>query len=214
MEFSTNSKSIISIYKSRMTILDFLHNIGFDISTYQSFNMNEIDSMSANTQLDMLVTHKTLPKKIYVKYYISTPKSIRPQVLDEIVEDLFTIENVLNKETDTLILITNDDPNDSIINKIKYLYDRDGIFIVIHNIKRLQFNLLEHEMIPKVSILNEEETREFTIKYDIKDILLQVPEISRFDPLSLAICMRPRQICKLIRNSTTALESIGFRVCV
>jgi DNA-directed RNA polymerase subunit H (RpoH/RPB5) len=94
------------------------------------------------------------------------------------------------------------------------LYDREGIFIVIHNIKRLQFNLLDHEMIPKVTILNEEETREFTIKYDIKDIMLQVPEISRFDPLALALCMRPRQICKLIRNSTTSLESIGYRVCV
>lgn len=214
MEFSTNSKNIISIYKSRRTILDFLHTINFDIENYQSFNMNEIDSMSANTQLDMLLQHKNLSKKIYIKYYISTSKSIRPQILDEIIEDLFTIENVLKKETDTLIIITNEDPNESLLNKIKYLYDHDGIFIVIHTIKRLQFNLLEHEMIPKVIILNEEETREFTDKYDIKDIMLQVPEISRFDPLALAICMRPRQVCKLIRNSSTALESIGYRVCV
>ena len=108
----------------------------------------------------------------------------------------------------------NEDGNDSIINKIKHLYDRNGIFVVLHNIKRLQFNLLEHEMIPKVIILNEEETNNFIVKYDIKDIMLQVPEISRFDPLALALCMRPRQICKLIRNSSTALESIGYRVCV
>ena len=213
MEFTTNSKSIVSIYKSRKTVLDFLYVLNFDISNYQSFNMNEIDAMNSNTQLDMLITHKTLPKKIYIKYYISTAKSIRPNILDEIIEDLFTIENILNKETDTLIIIVND-VNDSILNKIKHLYDIDGIFVVIHNIKRLQFNLLEHEMIPKVSILNEEETREFIVKYDIKDIILQLPEISRFDPLALAMCMRPRQICKLIRNSSTALESIGYRVCV
>lgn len=214
MEFSADSKHIISIYKSRKTILGFLYSLSYNIENYQSFNMNEIDSMNENTQLDMLISHKTLDKKIYIKYYISATKSIRPNVLDEIIEDLFTIENVLNKETDTLIIIMNEDGNDSIMNKITHLYDRYGIFVVLHNIKRLQFNLLEHEMIPKVTILNQEETHNFIVKYDIKDIMLQLPEISRFDPLALALCMRPRQICKLIRNSSTALESIGYRVCV
>jgi DNA-directed RNA polymerase subunit H (RpoH/RPB5) len=187
--------------------------MNYDVSEYIGFSINEIDAMYSNEQLDMLVTHseKDTPKKAYIKYYLNA-KQIRPANLDDIIEDLFTIETVLTKN-DTLIIIVDDEPNDTIITKIKYLYDHDGIFVVIHNIKRLQFNILNHKLVPLCEILSEKETEALKIKMSIKT-MSQLPEISRFDPQALAICLRPGEVCKFVRDSATAMKNIYYRVCV
>lgn len=208
---STTSNRILSIYKSRKTLLDQLNYQDYNVYEYNEFSINEIDAMNNNEQLDMLINHDSNNKKIYIKYYF-TSKQVKPQNLDDIIEDLFTIENVLTKD-DTLIVIIEDEPNDTIIAKLKYLYDHDGIFVVIHNIKRLQFNILEHSLVPNCVILDNEEIKELQKKFNIGN-LKQLPEISRFDPQALAICLRPGQICKFERNSATALTYNYYRICI
>ena len=211
----TTSARIISINKSRNTILELLDMQDYNVDDYLGFSINEVDAMLANSQLDMLITHKENGKKVYVKYYFTTKQTtrqIKPQTLDDIIEDLYTIEDILTKN-DSLIIIIDDEPNDTILNKMRYLYDHDGIFVVIHNIKRLQFNILNHALVPKVEILDESETNEMMKKYNLKD-KSQIPEISRFDPQALAICLRPGQICEFNRESVTALDYKYYRVCV
>jgi len=208
---STTSNRILSVYKSRKTVLELMEKQGFDVSEYSSFSINEIDAMYSNQQLDMLVTHKTNQKKSYIKYYLSA-KQIKPDSLDDIVEDLFEIESILTKN-DTLIVVVEDEPNDTIITKVKYLYDRNGIFVVIHNIKRLQFNILNHRLVPDCEILNDSEVEELKKKFKMNSVA-QFPEISRFDPQALAICLRPGQVCKFERESITALKYDYYRVCV
>jgi DNA-directed RNA polymerase subunit H (RpoH/RPB5) len=187
----------------------------YNVDDYLGFSINEVDAMLANSQLDMLITHKTNGKKVYVKYYFTTKQTtrqIKPQTLDDIIEDLYTIEEILTKN-DTLIIIIDDEPNDTILNKMRYLYDHDGIFVVIHNIKRLQYNILNHVLVPAMTILGDVENAEMMKKYNLKD-KSQIPEISRFDPQALAICLRPGQICKIDRESVTALNYKYYRVCV
>ena len=211
----TTSARIISINKSRNTILELLEAQDYSVDDYLGFSINEVDAMLANSQLDMLISHKTNGKKIYVKYYFTTKQTtrqIKPQTLDDIIEDLYTIEEILTKN-DTLIIIIDDEPNDTILNKMRYLYDHDCIFVVIHNIKRLQFNILNHALVPTMTILDDAETAEMMKKYNLKD-KTQIPEISRFDPQALAICMRPGQICGIERESVTALNYKYYRTCV
>jgi DNA-directed RNA polymerase subunit H (RpoH/RPB5) len=208
---SSNSNRILSLYKSRNNILEILESLGYSISDYSGFSINEIDAMFVNQQLDMLITHKSAPVKTYVKYFL-TSKQIRPQNLDEIIEDLFVIENVLTK-ADTLVIIMEEEPNETLLTKLKYLYDHDGVFVVVHNIQRLQFNILKHKLVPSTSILTEEEVSEVKVKYNLK-VLTQLPEISRFDPVALAIGIRPGQVCKILRSSATALEYEYYRICV
>lgn len=208
---SSNSNRILSLYKSRNTILEILESLGYKISDYSGFSINEIDAMFVNQQLDMLITHTSLPVKTYVKYFLSA-KQIRPQNLDDIIEDLFVIENVLAK-TDTLVIITEEEPNETLIAKLKYLYDHDGIFVVVHNIQRLQFNILKHKLVPPTYVLSSEQVDELKVKYNLKE-LTQLPEISRFDPVALAIALRPGQVCKILRSSATALEYEYYRICV
>ena len=96
---------------------------------------------------------------------------------------------------------------------MKYLYDNEGIFIVVHNIKRLQFNILEHSLVPESRKLNAVETSDLMKKYNLSK-LSQLPEVSRFDPQSLAMCLRPGQVCEYKRQSNTAITTNYYRVCV
>ena len=194
----SSSQQILSLYKSRVTIIDLLRTLQYNVQDYESFSINEVDAMSKHAQLDMLIEHASEKKKVYIKYV----SCVRQGNLDNIV---------LDKRTDTLILISDDEPNDMIRSKVEYLFNHDGIFVVIHNIKRLQFNLLKHKDVPPVRVLTEEEQTEIMKKYRIDTS--QLPSISRFDPVSLAICLRPGQVCVFKRNSVVALETDFYRIC-
>jgi len=206
-----SNNRILTIYKSRKTMIDLLEYQDFDVSEYGNFSINEIDAMLSNTQLDMLVKNKKNNQMAYIKYYLDA-KQIRPANLEKIIEDLFEIESVLTKK-DVLIIITEDEPNETIITTLKYIYEHDGIFVVIHNINRLQYNILNHTLVPQCTILEEKEVEELKNKFNIQK-LSQLPEISRFDPQALAICLRPGQVCHFQRESATAMLYEYYRVCV
>ena len=208
---SKNSNLILSLYKSRLTIVELLEYQGYDIKNYMTFSINEIDAMYKNSQLDFLVNHENNNTKTYIKYFLQS-KQIKPNVLDEMIDELFHIETVLTKN-DTLLIIVEDEPNDTIITKIKYLYDKMGIFVVLHRINRLQFNILNHTLVPKCEILDDEEVQQLQKTYNITDIK-KIPEISRFDPQALAMSLRPGQICKFERNSATSMNYTYYRICI
>ena len=212
-----NSSSLISsVYKSRKIILNLMRRQGYNIEDYDNFSINEVNSMKLNNQLDMLLEKKdedpiTKKKdKIYIRYYLG--KTIRPNNIHEMIDDLFNIEEVL-KKNDTLFIIIKDDINETLLNELKHIWESDGIFIVIQNIKRLQFNILEHTLVPPHRVINENEVKEVMKKYNITD-KNQFPEISRFDPVSQVIGLRPGQVCEIIRPSKTAILTNYYRVCV
>lgn len=207
---------MIQIYRSRLNILNILESIyNYDVSDYSGFSINEIDAMMKSDQLDMLLTHRkvddtTVPmKKTYIKYILQGSLA---SYLYTVVDDLFTLTDTLTKD-DCLCVIYDGEPNDSIIGYLNYIYAQSNIFIVVHNLKRLQFNILEHELVPKVNILTESEVEEIKKQYTISD-LKQLPEISRYDPQALAICLRPGQVCRFLRNSPTSMSAPYYRVCI
>ena len=231
---SSNNKTI-NIFKSRTTITELLYEQGYNTKEYESFNVNEVDAMILTGQLDMIVSNKTDEtmdkgdiKKVYVKYYLEA-KQLRGPVLDDIVEDLFVsqyggragetiqsakenMETTLTKK-DTLVIIVENEPNESIISKVEYLYEKDGIFVVVFNIRRLQFNILRHRLVPPIHILTPGEKDEFMSKYNINS-LKKIPEIGRFDPQAQAVFLRPGDVCRFERESLSALKYYYYRVCV
>lgn len=208
---------ISEIYKSRNTILNIMKNQGYNTTEYENFSINEVNIMKQNNQLDMLLEKNIedeengqVKNKIYIKYYLG--KTIKPTNIEEMIEDLFNLEEIL-KKNDTLFIILKDEINETMINKLKDVWDTDGIFIVMESMKRLQFNILNHELVPKHIVLTENETTEIMNKYNITD-KSQFPEISRFDPVARAIGIKPNMVCKIIRPSKTAIETNYYRVCV
>lgn len=207
---------ISTIYNSRVVLLNLMAKQGYDVSDYDGVSVNEVSVMKNNNQLDMIlekleVDENTKRKnKIYIRYYLS--RSLRPQNLQEMIDDLFNIEEVLTKQ-DTLLIVVKDEVNETLTNALKHIWEQDKIFIIIQNIKRLQFNILEHVLVPPHRVLKNKEVIAIKSKYNIMDDT-QFPEISRFDPVAKAIGIRPGEVCEIIRPSKTAIEAPFYRICV
>ena len=217
MQSQNHSSLISSVYKARKIILELMDKQGYNINDYANFSINEVNSMKQNNQLDILLEKKTespsnptRKNKIYIRFYLT--KMIRPANIQEMIDDLFNLEEILTKD-DTLFIIIKDEANETIVNELKHIWEKDGIFIVIENIKRLQFNILNHVLVPEHTIMNDNEVQEIMKKYNIKN-KMEFPDISRFDPVARVIGLRPGDVCKIIRPSKTAIKTEYYRVCV
>ena len=212
-----SSSLISSIYKSRRTIIDALSRQGYSTLDYSQFSVNEVNSMTQNKQLDMLVEKPsgsddtTTPSlKVYVRYYLGT--RLNQQTVQEIIDDLFNLEEILTK-ADILYIIVKEDMNDTLITLLKHIWEQDGILIVVQSLKRLQYNVLDHSLVPPHRILNADELDTVKRKYNISNIMM-LPEMSRFDPVAQVLFIRPGEVVEIARPSKTAIESLYYRVCV
>jgi DNA-directed RNA polymerase subunit H (RpoH/RPB5) len=208
--------SINDLYKSRNIIIEIMRDIGYNVNDYANFSVTELNSMRQNNQLDMLL-EKTVENpdtkrknKMYIRYYLG--KIIRPANLQEMIDDLFNLEEILLKD-DTLFIIIKDEPNETLLNEVKHIWEKDGIFIVVESIKRLQFNILKHSMVPKHRILSNVETDVVMKRYNITQ-KMNFPDISRFDAVARAIGIRPGDVCQITRPSKTAIEADYYRICI
>jgi len=203
-----NSNShIIQVYNSRKNLLEILETRGFNTSSYNNFSISEIGILTEQDQLDMLLEDSN-NKKIYVKYYIN--KVIKPANIYNMIEDLFYLENILTKKDD-LMIIVKDEPNETLVQTVKDIWMQDSIYTSTINIKRLQFNILNHVLVPKHSILSKPEEMEFKRKFNILDN--NIPDISYFSPVSLVLGIRPNDIVKIERKSRTAIKADFYRIC-
>jgi DNA-directed RNA polymerase subunit H len=226
---SQNISTLISnIYKSRTILLDLMEAQGYNISDYKWFSVNEVNTMKTNNQLDMILEKKDVSqyvdeskseetpntsannKKIYIKYYLG--KSLRPNNLQEMIDDLFIVEEVLTKK-DTLLIVVKDEINETMLNAVRHIWETEKIFIILQPLKRLQFNILEHVLVPQHRVLNESEKIAIKKKYNIIHDN-QFPELLRFDPVAQAIGIRPGEVCEIIRASKTAISAPYYRICV
>lgn len=200
-----------SVYKSRVNVLKQLEQRGYDVSNYNDFGINEVHVMYNNDELDMIVQNDA-SHKVLIHYAIH--KKLSTNHVYTTVSEYFDVDNVLNKKTDEIIFIVNDDPNDTLLSIMDQLYTSENKYINIISMKRLQFNLLEHKLVPKHTILSNDEKEELYSTYNITDGKTQMPSISRFDPVAIAIGMRPGDVCRIVRPSQTAIQSNHYRYCV
>ena len=207
------------IYKSRKHLLDIMQSQGYNVDSYVHFSPNEVDSMYNNNQLDMLLENantdentdeNTGRQKIYIKYFLD--KKINGQIIDGWIEDLIILSDTITKN-DTLFVVTKDDVNDSTKKLLRRIWEKEGVYIVIESIRRLQYNILEHVLVPKHRIMSPREVVHMCIKYNVR-CLSNLPEISRFDPVAKLICIRPNQVCHIKRPSKSAVLCDYYRVCV
>ena len=204
-----NSTTIAKVYNSRKILLTQCKNRGYKIEDWSNFSINEVQTMYNNKQLDMLLEHKDSNKKLYIKYNIFT--KLRPQNVNDFIEDFYNIENILDKDDDFIIIIKNK-PNASLANLLKTIYNNEGIYLNIINMHTCLFNILDHKFVPSHRVLNDEEKEEVMKKYNIvKDS--ELPEISRFDPVAKVIGLRPNQLCEITRSSSTSITTKYYRLC-
>ena len=210
MSSKTQQSLLISeVYKSRRNILDIMGKQNYNISDYSNFSINEVNSMFNNDQMDMILENDK-DRKIYIRYNLGS--KINESVILNFVEDLFYLSETLQK-TDTLFIITKEELNDPLSNVLKQIWEKEKVHIVIESIARLQFNLLNHNLVPNHRIMNDNEVSAMMEKYNILS-LEQLPEINRFDPVAKLIGIKPKEVCEIKRPSKSAIESYYYRVCV
>lgn len=221
----TSSTPLINVdlvFRARTILLNQLRNRGFNVSDYDNFSTHEIHTMVVNKQMDMLIELAEAQeegysgqraRRVYVKYMLDTV-SLRDNKLYDLVDELFQVEEVLDKETgDEIILILPSEPNDTIVKAIDYIYNKDGILIRALYMKRLLFDVTNHDLVPPHRLLTQSETQTLLRKYYLTTTK-QLPEISKYDPVAQAIGMRPGDVCEITRPSKTSIQSNYYRVCV
>ena len=213
MSSSTNaSKTIARLYNARKNLLELLMSQGYDVEGYTNFGVNEVNAMFMHKQLDMLVEKKSSDKekdkgkhkkKAYIKFHLE--KMLSTSHINDLVEDLYILT-----DKDALIIVTRQEVKT--MNQYLNQLFLQGRFIVLLSLDRLQFNILNHQYVPPHTILSKEESDEMMKKYNISNTS-QLPDISRYDPVALAIGMRPGDVCKIDRASKSAVHSTYYRVC-
>jgi len=209
-----DSSSLVSqVYKARSSLLEQLEYQGYNVDSLVNFSVTEVNSMLRHDQLDFTVTkdmNTVDQRKTHIKFYLA--KALRPANVDEFVSQMFKVEESLTKN-DTLYIIANSSPNDTLLKKLNLIWQRDKIMVSIYGLQRLQANILNHIKVPKHEILTPEQSSEIRTKYNLVKNE-QIPSISRFDPVAVAIGMRPGQMCRIVRFSPTTGYSDYYRLCI
>ena len=140
---SQSSGTITTIFKSRQNLLKLLSGQGYDIKDYEECSVNETHVMFNNKQLDMMLSSQNneKSKKVYVKYHLA--KTLRRENINDYIDDLYNLEQVLSKD-DTLIIVIKQEPHEPLLNILKQIWEQEGLFIMIYNLERLQYNILDH----------------------------------------------------------------------
>ena len=197
------------VFKARRTMLALLKRRGFDTTEHEGASISEVNAMLQTKQLDMLITNPTTGRKAYVKFHLG--KALRAPNLYDWIEDLFQLERTL-ETSDDLIVIAREQANAALEQTLREILAQDQIFITAFGIAHLQFNVLDHELVPPHETLTLDREKAMRAKYRITDDS-QLPEISRFSPVALAIGLRPGQICEIMRPSRTAIRTPFYRIC-
>jgi DNA-directed RNA polymerase subunit H (RpoH/RPB5) len=214
------SKLIYLISKARQNVLELMDYNGYDTTEYNNFTKSEVNAMSFNQQLDMILTKSSDHSKIFIKFELGKKTAV---LIDNLREEYFppteapdemageTNEYPLGKK-DILYIIFQSDPNQSVVNRLKHIWETEGIYIVPQSLMRLQFNILHHHLVPPHRIMAPKEVTELKSKKHLK--LEELPRISRFDPVAQAICIKPGEVCEIMRASRNSIVSHYYRVCV
>ena len=214
MSGKSNSSTIGNIYKSRNIILEQLKQRGYNISDHEGRSIVEIQSQynAKPPQLDMLLESMdpNSNKKCFVKYHLSG--KIRPNQIYEYIDDIFNIEDILNKDDD-FIIVVKDNPNDTLTKLMQDIWNNENIYFSLFNLHNYLYDVLRHECVPQHIELTDEEEGDIAIRYNIMEDS-QWPEISRFDPVAQAIGLRPKKVCEIKRSSETAVTAKYYRKCI
>jgi DNA-directed RNA polymerase subunit H (RpoH/RPB5) len=216
----SKSNYLIQLYKARTNLMSHLTSSGFDCTLYSGFNLEEVDVMRKYEQLNFKVVNQKTNEQCYIYHLVEdttgkkkgTSNLLKKNTIPDIIDEVYNDTAILNKN-DTLIIVTTDYSADSIHESIKNLWENDHIYVVVYNLKQLQINPLKHIYVPKHTRLTQDEKMEVYKKYNIEHDS-QLPQISRFDPISKILLIRPGEICKIERYEKSSFNTDYYRICI
>ena len=216
------SNTLNEIYNSRKTLLKHLKSQGYDTSNHENFTIAEIAAMeqASNPQnshaLTCQLNFELKTKKngndeeetCSVVYYVN--KTMKKTVLQELINEYYDDDDK-NKYLCSLIIVTIS-VNDTNMNIVREMWEKYGEYCILYDLASLQYNVIEHEYVPKHTKLTEEQKENVMKKYNISNNS-QFPEISMFDPVARAILLRPGDLCEITRYEKISFKNSFYRIC-
>jgi DNA-directed RNA polymerase subunit H len=197
---------VVDVFNARNHLFDILQSRGYEAGDYVGYDMSHVAAMMEHSQLNVMLQGKT--NKVFVHFQLSAKLNV-----SKVVSSLFEEENSVLKPEDDLIIVYKSEPNDTIRTEIDEVWNKMGIYVSVLYIKRLQFNILKHDMVPAHRVLSEKERDQIYTKLNIRTGV-DLPSISRYDPVASVLGMRPGQVCEIERKSKTSVKSLYYRYCV
>lgn len=214
---SQKNNSIKELYISRCTILDYLKRDGYDTSAHDTITINELTAMKNSMKtidvysaLDFEVKKNNGKNICNVMFYLK-PSTIKQNTLENIVMEHF--EEIEDKENQILIIIMYGNMNDTVKKTIENLWKKYKEYVIVYEIKRLLYNVLEHSYVPEHIKLTHSEKDELFKTMNINNES-QIPEISAFDAVAKALMLKPGEVCKIKRHDIISFENNYYRFCV
>lgn len=181
------------------TILEMLRDRGISIGTVTKHHLDDVLRADQYRQLIEVVV-----EKIKIIYY--TPPKLRMPDIKKVLEDDIQSE----KKYDLYILVLNENPTQ---NSMKSLYEI-SVNLEIHLVKRLQFNITKHALVPKHEVIRDKKIIDDIVDmYKLKN-KYQLPLILKNDPIAKYYGMKPGEVVKITRVSESAGSYVAYRCCL
>jgi|YelNatPaOPRAMG01_1025707.scaffolds.fasta_scaffold00168_47 DNA-directed RNA polymerase subunit H len=78
--------------------------------------------------------------------------------------------------------------------------------------QKVKFDIFQHELVPKHSILTKDEVDDLLRRYRIEKY--QLPKIRARDPAALLIGAKPGDVVRIVRRSPTAGLAVFYRFVI
>ena len=209
---SDNFVLIDNIYRSRMNLLDILEERGYIVDKYRKFSPVEataaIESLSS---LSFKVFNKDEINVCDVRY-----ANVTRQKLDKFFDD---IEDEKSETTEVIVMmiVPIGDAHHMVALRqylnLKESGEKRKLRVSFFSVDTMVVNPLKHVLVPKHEILPQDQHTKLMESMYITS-KTKFPEIKfHIDPIARCIGAVPGDIIKITRPSSSAGESIMYRVC-
>lgn len=200
------------VFTARAILLKQLAALGYKTRIWNEETPAEIDMRIQNKELNFVLepSGEMNEGATHIRFHIE--KALRHIHINALADEFAEMAGY-DRSKDTIILISKDLPNDSVKTALESVYATKGIYIIVRALQELQFNILEHKLVPKQTKLTPPQTQNLKKRFRIHDVRKQLPGISRFDPAARAIQLRPGQVVQILRASVNSGYTNYYRVC-
>ena len=205
---------IDNIYRSRMNLLDILEDRGYNVDKYRKFSPAEATAaITSFPSLSFKVSKNDDTKVCDVRY-----ASITRQKLDKFFDDIEDGDTE-NIEVVIMMILPISDAHHIAALKQYMKFKETGekerrkLRVSFFSVDTMVVNQLKHMLVPKHEILPQDQHKQLMDSMNITS-KSKFPEIKfHIDPIARCIGAVPGDIIKITRPSSSAGESIIYRVC-
>lgn len=220
--------SLIQLYRVYNTVIEMLEDRNYDKKTieelYKNKTFDEFKALYKENLIDIQCNHQTQKKKIVVHFLHLTNKFKKEEFqfqLDDLKQQIietnyeFTFHLLIISKQKLSVAMQKLFQDFKINSDEKFT---DFIYVQYFNFSELLFNVTKHSLVPKHTVLSNDEKKQLLDNYSITPIqiakIIITPTVKEkyVDPVAKYLGMLPGDVCKITRRSETGGESLSYRI--